>query len=459
MIIKIYISLFLLTATCFGQFSWTNQTPAGVTEDIWCVKFADETFVAVTGKGRVLSSTDGTSWSIQTVSPNTWLVSVTYGAGLWVVVGENGSIYYSADLIKWSAAKAVTTSRLNGVAYSGKMFIAVGENGVIATSSDAQTWTLRNSGTTNYLHGIVATVSSSGSIAAPTISSSFLVCGGGGTYLQSTNDGVTWSRSDYSNSSFYTRNWEVLATNPSDNRIVAAGANGAVATLVSNNLYSGNYFPGSYEKTISSGVLFRGLVYGGKSWVLAGEKGTIFTSSDGANWTQRFSGDSPTSLNTTTLTSVEYAPTLQKYIIVGTAGTILLSDSPPTSIINVATRGTVLSSDPLIGGFVISGTAQKKILIRAVGPTLKNFGVSSALGDPVLTVYDSKNKIVATNSAWEENANLTALVAATLRGAFALSSNSKDAALYLTLDPGSYTGVVTSASKTTGTVLFEAYAY
>jgi hypothetical protein len=169
---KYILSLLLSISPLLGQFSWTDQSPAGVSDDIWFVKYANENFVAVTGKGRVLTSSDGSSWAVQTLNQNTWLLSVTYGGGLWVVVGDNGSIYYSADLKSWTAARAVTTSRLNGVAYINRTYIAVGESGVIATSADAQNWTLRSSGTTNYLRGIASDFPSDSSI---------YVTGGNGT--------------------------------------------------------------------------------------------------------------------------------------------------------------------------------------------------------------------------------------------------------------------------------------
>jgi hypothetical protein len=191
---------------------------------------------------------------------------------------------------------------------------------------------------------------------------------------------------------------------------------------------------------------------------MVGENGALFTSKDAAKWTQRFTGDGPDSVTTATLLSVAYSSTLSKFVIVGTGGTIITSSTPPTSFINVATRGTVVTSDPLIGGFVISGNAQKKVLIRGVGPTLGQFGVGNVLADPVITLYDKNNKVVATNAGWTTNSNLTTLVAATLRCTFPLAANSKDAALYVTLDAGSYTVVVTSTSKASGTVLFEAYS-
>ena len=436
--------------TLFAQLSWTNESPSGLSDDIWCVQYANDTFVAVTGKGKVLSSTDGSSWTTQTISQGTWMVSVTYGLDLWVAVGENGSVFYSADLKQWNSSRAFTTSRLNGVAFTGKTFIAVGEGGVIATSTNAQTWTVANSGTTNFLHGIFAR------------SGQTIVTGGKGTVLSSNDEGSTWTdyRSllvgyPYTNTS----DIEVIGMGPTSTSTpngVFAGSDGFVGKFYAQASYSVNTL-NSVQK-LTPPVIFRGLAYGGDTWVLVGEKGALFTSKDASKWTQRFTGDGPDSATSATLLSVAYSSTLSKFVIVGTGGTILTSSSPPTSFVNVATRGTVLTSDPLIGGFVISGNAQKKVLIRGVGPTLGQFGVGNVLADPVITLYDKNNKVVATNAGWATNSNLTTLVAATLRCTFPLTANSKDAALYVTLDAGSYTVIVTSTSKSSGTVLFEAYS-
>jgi photosystem II stability/assembly factor-like uncharacterized protein len=452
---KLILIFVLLVPACFGQFAWTDQSPAGVSDDIWCVKYANENFVAVTGKGRVLTSTDGTSWSVQTLNANTWLVSVTYGGGLWVVVGEGGIIYYSADLKSWTAAKAVTTSKLNGVAYVNKTYVAVGEGGVIATSSDAQNWTLRTSGTTNFLHGVASDYPANSSIYAT---------GAKGTILRSSDFGVTWSNA--SNDFYFFPPSNGLNTLSDDIEVAEYGPyfNGTsgsrrIGVAGSNGLaWARTGLSSDVPQNLPSAPVFRGLTYGAKNWVVAGDRGIIYTSPDGAKWTQRFSGDSPATVSTDTLLSIAYAETLQKFVAVGGNGRILVSSAPATTFINVATRGTVVPSDPLIGGFVISGTAQKNVLIRAVGPTLSSFGVTAALADPVLTVYDSRNVIVATNSSWGTNSNVTALVSATLRSGFPLTAGSKDCALYLTLAPGSYTAIIRSASNATGTVLFEAYA-
>jgi hypothetical protein len=145
-------------------------------------------------------------------------------------------------------------------------------------------------------------------------------------------------------------------------------------------------------------------------------------------------------------------------VITGTGGTILVSNAPPTVFANVSTRGYVSSTQTFIGGFVIEGTSPRTVLIRADGPALNQFSVPGTLPDPVLTVYDSKGNVVATNAGWNTNTTPSAISAAAASvGAFALPILSLDSVLLLTLPPGAYTAQVTSAKGNSGTVLFEAY--
>ncbi|QYM78983.1 immunoglobulin domain-containing protein [Horticoccus luteus] len=111
------------------------------------------------------------------------------------------------------------------------------------------------------------------------------------------------------------------------------------------------------------------------------------------------------------------------------------------------------SNDILIAGFVVGGTGTKQVLIRAVGPKLADFSVPGVLADPQLTVYDGET-VVASNDNWDSS--LASTFAAL--GAFALNSNSKDAALLVTLDAGkSYTVQVSGVGATTGEALVEIY--
>ncbi len=125
---------------------------------------------------------------------------------------------------------------------------------------------------------------------------------------------------------------------------------------------------------------------------------------------------------------------------------------------NLSARTLVgTGADALIAGFVVDGTLPKRLLIRAVGPTLGAFGVGGTLADPALTLRPlGSENIVATNDDWRGTPALKA--AFTSVGAFALATdNSRDAALAIELAPGAYTATVSGKQNTTGVALVEVY--
>ncbi len=112
----------------------------------------------------------------------------------------------------------------------------------------------------------------------------------------------------------------------------------------------------------------------------------------------------------------------------------------------------------LIAGFVLSGNVPRTLLIRGIGPGLGQFGVTGVLANPRLELHTTINDVdttVATNTGWAGSPTLSA--AFTQVGAFALPATSLDAALLITLTPGSYTAQVAGAGNTTGVALVEVY--
>jgi hypothetical protein len=129
--------------------------------------------------------------------------------------------------------------------------------------------------------------------------------------------------------------------------------------------------------------------------------------------------------------------------------------TPEARLINLSARATVGGGDDLvIAGFVLTGTGTRRVLLRAVGPTLADFGVAGALGNPQLTVHRDGSAIAA-NDDWGGGPALRAAFADA--GAFQLPPASADAALLLTLSPGSYTAQVVSAGGPPGIALVEIY--
>jgi hypothetical protein len=147
-------------------------------------------------------------------------------------------------------------------------------------------------------------------------------------------------------------------------------------------------------------------------------------------------------------------------LLVGENETIFQSEQLFTSrLSNVSTRGLASSgSGTMIAGTFIEGTRPKQMLVRGAGPALTQFGVTGALVDPVLTVFDARNGRIASNTGWSTNLNAAEIAAAaSANGAFAFAANSRDSALLVTLNPGAYTFQLTSASGATGNALIEAY--
>ena len=140
---------------------------------------------------------------------------------------------------------------------------------------------------------------------------------------------------------------------------------------------------------------------------------------------------------------------------------VAAADAPNNSdatVMNLSTRAPVSPGDGvLIPGFVISGSGSKMLLIRGVGPTLSDFGVSDPLSAPELTLY-SGNNILATNRDWSTSADAAAIATtAASVGAFALTQGRADSALLADVAPGSYTIHLASADGSTGSGLIEVY--
>ena len=120
---------------------------------------------------------------------------------------------------------------------------------------------------------------------------------------------------------------------------------------------------------------------------------------------------------------------------------------------NVSGRSNVGTGDnALISGFIIGDLDSATVIVRAIGPSLASYGVSNPLSDPVLTIYDSKGNVLATNDNWQDNNN-----AVLIRQNRLAPSNSLESAIVLHLPAGAYTAVVRGANGATGNALVEVY--
>jgi hypothetical protein len=127
----------------------------------------------------------------------------------------------------------------------------------------------------------------------------------------------------------------------------------------------------------------------------------------------------------------------------------------PSQPLNISTRLNVGTGDNvLIGGFIITGTDPKLVVLRAIDPSLTISGVAGVLADPTLELHDSTGAVVATNDNWMDNSAADQMV---LTDNNLAPTDNLESALVQTLDPGEYTAIVRGVGATTGTALVEAY--
>jgi uncharacterized delta-60 repeat protein len=138
---------------------------------------------------------------------------------------------------------------------------------------------------------------------------------------------------------------------------------------------------------------------------------------------------------------------------------------PPTPglVGNVATRLPVGTGDnALIEGFIVQGPdgSTKKIMVRAIGPSLAQFGVTDALPNPTLEIRDANNVVVATNNDWrvtQPGGIITGDQSAEISGSGLAPGNDLESAIIANLAPGNYTAVVRGVGNDTGTGVVDAY--
>lgn len=130
-------------------------------------------------------------------------------------------------------------------------------------------------------------------------------------------------------------------------------------------------------------------------------------------------------------------------------------DQPADSqLANISTRGNVKTdSDVMIGGFILGpdGTGAANVLIRALGPSLADAGVSGVLANPVLDLHDANGTLVMTNDNWKSSQQ-TEIEAAGLP-----PSNDLESAMIVSLPAAPHTAIVSGKNGGTGVGLVEVY--
>lgn len=132
--------------------------------------------------------------------------------------------------------------------------------------------------------------------------------------------------------------------------------------------------------------------------------------------------------------------------------TVKNSDPPASQTVNLSTRMHVLTGNAVgIGGFIITGVAPKRVLVRALGPSLSQFGLSTLLADPTITLNGPAGFAPIVNDSWKSSQQ------AEINATGLAPGNDLEPAIIATLEPGSYTAVLSGVNGGTGTGILEIY--
>jgi hypothetical protein len=128
---------------------------------------------------------------------------------------------------------------------------------------------------------------------------------------------------------------------------------------------------------------------------------------------------------------------------------------------NISTRSFVQTDDNvMIGGFIVQGNQPKRVILRAIGPELSQFGVPNPLPDPVLELHNRAGTLIASNDDWQHTiigGIITSDQVRDIRSSGHAPTDGRESAIIADLPPGNYTGIVRGKNIITGVALVEVY--
>jgi len=133
----------------------------------------------------------------------------------------------------------------------------------------------------------------------------------------------------------------------------------------------------------------------------------------------------------------------------------------PAQLGNISTRAFVQTGDNVgIGGFIIQGAEPKRVIIRAIGPQLTQYGVPDALANPSLELRNAPGALIASNDNWQFTiigGIITSDQSLDIRNSGHAPGNPLESAIIADLPAGNYTAIVRGVNNTTGVALVEVY--
>ncbi|BET69533.1 hypothetical protein ASA1KI_44510 [Opitutales bacterium ASA1] len=145
---------------------------------------------------------------------------------------------------------------------------------------------------------------------------------------------------------------------------------------------------------------------------------------------------------------------------IGLLETLDVDGSSVSRLVNASSRCFIGTGNSIaIGGLTVSGSKPRQVYIRVLGPSLSGFGINSALSDPVVSLYNSSNAVVATNDNWRDFDGASTALETRLSSTGYGPIDDRDSTIVIRLNPGAYTLHVSGKNGATGVALIEFNEY
>ncbi len=200
-----------------------------------------------------------------------------------------------------------------------------------------------------------------------------------------------------------------------------------------------------FEVDFSSGKIFK--------FTPAGVKSTFTTGLLGPRNIAIDQNDHVFVANFTTQEILEFTPAATKTTFASNTNAGGLAFEPSTGqLTNISTRASVQTGSAItIAGFIVTGTDSKTVVLRGLGPTLMQFGVTGFLADPTLQLFDGGGQPLWFNDNWKDTQQ------AQIQSTGKAPPNDLESAILQILQPGKYTAALSGKNGTTGVGLVEVY--
>ena len=138
-----------------------------------------------------------------------------------------------------------------------------------------------------------------------------------------------------------------------------------------------------------------------------------------------------------------------------------LTQTSQSNLGNISTRSLVQTGEHvMIGGFIVQGSGPKRVIIRAIGPELTQYGITDELTNPRLELHNGTGALIATNDDWQTTilgGIITSNQVSDIQNSGRAPTAASESAIIADLQPGNYTAIVSGVNNTTGVALVEVY--